>query len=396
MNESRKIDRSFLLLFIGLYGSQMIYGGFWPSFVRNFGYNDTFMGVCTSISTISGMILGLLLSYIMDKLNKPRLIILMLFANYTIMLALVFALNAPAWLLYIFYAFCSSTMFSTVNFSNVWIFKLQTKYPDLSFSRMRSYGSISYAISGIFVGSILSRFGDKASVVIMGLALLLVVPAVFSIPNPPDKDVRKEDDDEKQPLLPQVKKVFKNKLFIMLSICDMLDNMTTMATPAMYSVIMKDLNANAFQTGLGFFVQSFTEFLIIRNYKKLSEKFTVRKLYLFGVFFSSIRAIALSLAGSAWAGVFLIAINGMSYGITLTSMSLMKNDVLDYHIKSFAATVMGMIFSVIRIFSAPVQGMISDTYGIPVMLRVFSCFAIIEFIILVINYKNIPDSNDYT
>ena len=66
-----KLNRRFTLYFVAYFIAHIVLFGFWPAILRGFGYNDTFIGIASSVSTFSGMVLKLAISYWFDKRAMP-------------------------------------------------------------------------------------------------------------------------------------------------------------------------------------------------------------------------------------------------------------------------------------------------------------------------------------
>ena len=80
--KNRRLGTGFSILFAGICVAQVVYWGFWPSVMRNFGYTDTEIGVFSSVSTATGMLLGLLFSYLVDRTGRPGLFISCIYSTF--------------------------------------------------------------------------------------------------------------------------------------------------------------------------------------------------------------------------------------------------------------------------------------------------------------------------
>ena len=80
--------------------------------------------------------------------------------------------------------------------------------------------------------------------------------------------------------------------------------------------------------------------------------------------------------------VALIALNAVSFGLTAPGRVLLINDLVDYEFKAAAMQIYNIGTSVVRMLILPLQGMVSDRYGILSMIRIFSVFSLLSFLII--------------
>ena len=59
MQDTKKLSRKFTLMFIAYFTAQIVFFGFWPSILRDFGYSDTFIGICIAAIVVV-VIIGML------------------------------------------------------------------------------------------------------------------------------------------------------------------------------------------------------------------------------------------------------------------------------------------------------------------------------------------------
>ena len=391
--KTKRLDLRFAVLFAGICIGQIVYWGFWPSVMRNLGYTDTEIGIFSSAATAAGMLLGLLFGFWMDRFNCPRLLIGGVYTCYCAMLALVFRFPASRAVMWLFQVLSMSNVGLLLSFANAWVLKLQKDHPDLSYSRARSFGSLSYAVAGAVCGGILDRTGDVGSLYVALAAWLLIVPVTLLIPKPaPGGD----GEGEKIRFLPQFRRLMSSKPFVILLICAMLDNVAAMPITGTFSMVVQSLGGNMTQSGWGFFIQAFSEFFVIFWFGRLVRRWGVKKLYVFGILMTILRSLAIAMARTPWEAVALVSLQSVSFGLTMPSQTLMVSGSADDAFKAAALQVVHLGTSISSVLLSPVQGMLSDRYGMPAMLAAFAAFDLAALGVLALGYRELPDPREYS
>ena len=379
-----KLNRRFTLYFVAYFIAHIVLFGFWPAILRGFGYNDTFIGIASSVSTFSGMVLKLAISYWFDKKGHARALVIGTMTLFCVMQTLVFYLAGASWIVLLFSALCMSTVGMVNSLGEVWLLKLSAAGSEpLDYGKLRSAGSMTYAVAGLFAGGILSRFGDVASCAITWTAWLMLVPLCFLIPQPPRTlSAEAESAAKKMTFAAQLKKLMQNRAFLILMLCGALDTVCEMTVTGNFSLIVQELGGTQAQSGVGFFVMAFSEFWVVYFYSRLAERFTVKWLYAAGIFGTLLRAVIMSMAQTPWQAVVIIALNAVSFGLTAPGKVLLINDIVDYEFKAAAMQIYGIGTGIVRMLVLPLQGMVSDSFGILTMIRIFSVFSLLSFVII--------------
>ena len=225
------------------------------------------------------------------------------------------------------------------------------------------------------------------------LSWLLIVPVALSLPRPA---AREAAEKEKEAFLPQLRKLLSNKAFVLILCCAMLNNVAANPVTGYFSMIVQSLGGDMFQTGVGMFVQAFSEFFVIYYFSRLCRRWKVKDLYIFGVIMTIVRSIAMAMARTPWEAVAFATLQSVSFGLTMPSQTLMVNDSAEASFKAAALQVVSMGTSISSMIMSPVQGMVSDRFGMPVMLVSFTLFAFIELGVLFLFYKDLPDPSRYS
>lgn len=384
----KKLNLRFTLLFVSYFSAQIVFFGFWPSILRGFGYNDTMIGVCSSVSTFVGMLLRLAVSYYFDRKGHPRALVIGAFSFYCLMQTLVFLVNGAVWAVLLFSAFAMSTVELVCSLAEAWLLKLSAAGDQrLDYGKLRSAGSMAYAVSGLFAGGILSRFGNAASCGIVWAAWLVIVPLTITIPEPP-RSIRPEQPrplDEANFLF-QLKRLLRNRAFLLFMFCGALDTVTDLTVTNNFSVLIEELGGTAAQSGVGFFVMAFSEFWVVYFFSRLARRFTVHWLYTLGVAGTVLRSLAMGAAQTPWQAVALISLNAISFGLSAPGKVLLIDEIVDYEFKAAAMQVYSIGSSVVRMLILPVQGMVSDALGLRAMIRLFSVFSAVSAVVLTLYF----------
>lgn len=369
---------NFMLLFIGFYIAQIIYFGLLPSMLADFGYGETFVGYVMTLMSATGLVVRLLLGYIVDKYSCPKGIVTVVFSFYALMQVLFFYLYTSSLYITIFALTAMGFVGVVGGICDSWAVKYQQIDSNLDYGMVRSFGSISYAITGLVSGQLIAKYGNGVAAFMALIAWLIVMFAAIRIPNPP----RVETKAEKVSFSAGLKECLKSKPFVLMLVCSLLCMPAETSANSYYSLIVTTKGGDAGDVGLGLFVMAFSEFWVIFFFSKLSKKFGADRLYYFGLFGDIIRCIVLALAPNATWVIIGICTQAISFGLTMPGSVICIKNHVGYKYSAIGLQLMYVIKGIMSMIINTPLGYIAENLGINTFLYVGTIPAILGAVLL--------------
>lgn len=363
----------------GYYFSQIIALGYFSYFMNSFGYSESAIGVVVTIYSLSAMVLELVFGFVMDKYCNPKLILSLSFTCYTAMQVMLFYFFS-SWTYVVVYASVAMGLFFTVSgLCDSWVVKIEKATPEkINYSRIRAVGSISYALIGLAASFLMPIFGYNAAIGILITAWIIFMYACFSLPNPP-KSIG--NDSDKVSLKEAAKVLGSNGYYILLLVCVFMYSITNVSYTNYYSLFIKDLGGGTREVGIGLFVMAFTEFWVMRSYKKYAARFGDEKVLAFSFLGYVLRSVLMALARNFWAVLAVTALQTISFALQMPGIMACISKAVSYRYQATAVQVMYFIGMIGQIAFSALIGSTYENLGRSAMLMIFAIPSAAAFII---------------
>ena len=376
--ESRRITRSFMFLYIGFYISQIIYYGYLPATLYSYGYGETFVGYVMTLMSASGLVLRLVIGYIIDKYSCPKALIITFFSIYAITQVIFFFMYQSVLFITLFSLISLGLVGIVATLCDSWVVKIREVRPSVDYGRARSFGSMSYAITGLITGQVIAAFSNSALAYFALVAWLVLISAASSLPNPPKIDKTKGKVTIKECL----SIIIKEKAYILMLVCSMLNSPAEIAANSYYSVIVTGKGGTSAQVGLGLFVMAFTEFWVVYFFSKIARRVGVERMFYLGLFGNAIRAFVLALAPNATWVVIGICTQAISFALTMPGTVLIITKIVGIKYSTTSMQIFYVARSLLQMGLSTPLGWIAENMGINTMLYLSMIPSILGAIIL--------------
>ncbi len=374
------VTSKFMMLFVGFYVAQIIYFGLMPSILASFGYGETFVGYVMSLMNATGLVVRLIIGYIVDRYSCPKGVVISIFTFFTLAQVLFFYLYTSSLYITLFALSALGLVTVVAGICDTWAVKYREVDPSLDYGKVRSCGSISYAVTGLIAGQLVAMFGNSIAAFLTLVAWLIVVSAAVLIPNPPKVDMTRDRISFRQ----GIKSCVKNRAYVVMIICVLLCMPADTAANSYFSTVVINKGGTSSDVGIGLFVMAFSEFWVIYFFSKLARRFTAERLLYFGIFGSVIRCLALAAAPNAKWVVILICTQAVSFGLTMPAKVICVNNIVG---NKYSATALQLMFVVSGIASMLIStplGSICENFGVNIFLLVGAAPAVLGAVILMI------------
>lgn len=354
----KRVRLGFKVFFFFKYMGQGVLYPFLVLYLNDKGISGAELGLLLTLLPLGKVFVAPVLSYLSDlyRLHKPMLIASVFFnalGGYLLFRSeSVFSTYLLAVSLIALGESVSDTFGVTLTMDY-----LAPKGRQTDYGKWRLWGAVGYMAGAIFLGLFVLESNLKIVPFVFALANLGAMLIAFM--HPPASAKKPQD------WLGGFKMLREVKGFLLLLTGCVFSGLTFNIIQSYYSVYMVELGAASWMVGLGVGLQVIVEIILSANTKKITDRFSLRHVYLLGFFMLPIRVALYLLNRNPVIGLLIQNLHGfIIFGAFITGI-LVLDRVLDsewrstgqaYHVSSFVG-----LGAMIASFFAP---MIYDSSGI--------------------------------
>ena len=143
-----------------------------------------------------------------------------------------------------------------MSLSDPWVMKIMEADGDIDYGKVRSFGSISYAIAAVVYGWLLTKFG--LGIAFWSVLLFEILQLVISL-NIPDEKVKITAERKTSPW----KSILRKPMFMIFVGCYLFPTSIYALLDNYMPVLILEKGGNSFQAGLSSFVMASLEFIFL-------------------------------------------------------------------------------------------------------------------------------------
>ncbi len=358
------------------------YFGFLVLFLRKSGYKDSTIGVAmmvlATVTIISSPVLGYLSDY---KIPIKKIFGFFMLITIPISYFLKFTVHVvPLAILSI--AAIGLTEKSIFGVLESWGMKISYKTNVLNYGAAKSVGSMSYAFTGLFLGSIYDKIGIESLFPIHAvIATLCFIASLFNYNVP-----IAESTGENVSYIEAIKRLFRNRRYRIVVICMALVSMSLVTIYTFQPILIANMGGNTQHMGIAIFVYAFSEVPFMFFFSKIASKFRLSFLLSVCYFFVILRVLSSVLAPNLTVLLCVQAFQAISYGLYLPSVLMFLTLNTEDTLKSSGITIaFALSEGLAAILGNAIGSVIAEFFGIKMVFYVFLILPITAF--LLFTYK---------
>lgn len=359
-------------------------GGFWimvffteglfASFLSDFGYGDAFIGLSTMSAGIAAMILNPVCGYLVDKYRNCRLMLLLLSGTIALMTPFFFAFSGSSAMMIAYSLTAMSSVKTCMGMLDSWISKLSREIPGaFDYGRLRSVGSISYAVAAAVFGWVLAQLGNAASWWIMLIVWAAVAVCACIAPNPSGGE---QTDDVR--LRYAAAELFKTRDYTILLACGFLTAVTSSSSFTFFPRVIRELGGDVGDVGLAYFILALFESFVIMNFSKISEKIGTSCALGIGMLGYGVKNIAFALCPNLTLAYVCCSLQMVSFALVVPgAVAYINEKISRTYVASALVMYQALCQSLAQIIASPFIGAVSERYGVKPMMAAFGVPALL-------------------
>ena len=264
---------------------------------------------------------------------------------------------------------------------DAWSVRLQMAGVAVSFGETRACGSLCYAGFSVIFGSLLDRMGFGILVpVYLGISLILLV-AVLLVKEPKTAGVM--PNREKQSPLPAIRQLLKQPRYVALLVSVFLSFLASYSVAMYLPLRLQELGGGNTHYGIALFVSGAAEVIVLLLYRKLSFRYSHRKLLLLSFVFMLIMVAAVSCAAKPWFAVLMMSTQGVYNGLYMAAVAYYVPELVGLSLSYTGSMIVASMLSVAAVLAGVYMGIMITWIGLQAAMITAIAFAVLSFIVFV-------------
>ena len=378
MPESKKTNLIYLLVQSFLCCAHGCYFGFLVVYLTQNGYDSVTIGFIMTLLAVFGLIITPLWGYLSDfVIPVKRIICGCMLLSIPAAFLLRFSTGMIPLTVVSILCMCVLERHMT-SVVDSWGMKVMAKKPYLDYGLARGTAAFIYAVSGLLLGQVFSKFGIHTLFYLHAvLAGCCVISACFfdSVPTAPRSE-------KKQPYGQTAKKLLQNRRYRILLVCLMLAGVASVSSATFHPLRITQLGGTTAAMGASMFVMASSEMPAMFISKRLLSRFRADILLTVALFGIVLRMLANALAPNLPVLIAVQCLQALSYGLFLPVLLEYIRQITEPEMTATAITLGIACFDgFFGVIGNLVGGVLAATIGVRMVLLLFAGIAFVSFLI---------------
>lgn len=370
-------ERWFSVFLICFWITAFFSEGAYASYLTSLGYGEALIGRVMASLGLASLFFMPAGGYLADRFSNYRALTAVCVCIVASMIWLV-CWKPSVTVVYIFTVIGIGASRVLEGFLDSWIGKISKEEKELDYGKIRSSGSIAYAISAPILGRLFSRVGYITAGYTAVILAFISLFAAYKLRNP----VLTEGKEKGPSLRETVRYLRGNRKYLAFLICMMLMNVTAQSFYGFIGVLVENIGGDVENLGIYYFILAFLEFLVVRNFSKITAKIGLKNTIVLSMVGTAIKSVAPTLVHSMAGFYCCAATQCISFALSMPSMPVYQARYVDKEYLSTGLLVTTTCSTgLISFLLSATYGQVAERIGVALMLRWFSLFALIAAVL---------------
>lgn len=370
-------ERWFSVFLICFWITAFFSEGAYASYLTSLGYGEALIGRVMASLGLASLFFMPAGGYLADRFSNYRALTAVCVCIVASMIWLV-CWKPSVTVVYIFTVIGIGASRVLEGFLDSWIGKISKEEKELDYGKIRSSGSIAYAISAPILGRLYSRVGYITAGYTAVILAFISLFAAYKLRNP----VLTEGKEKGPSLRETVRYLRGNRKYLAFLICMMLMNVTAQSFYGFIGVLVENIGGDVENLGIYYFILAFLEFLVVRNFSKITAKIGLKNTIVLSMVGTAIKSVAPTLVHSMAGFYCCAATQCISFALSMPSMPVYQARYVDKEYLSTGLLVTTTCSTgLISFLLSATYGQVAERIGVALMLRWFSLFALIAAVL---------------
>ena len=351
-------------------------------YMTEFGYSSILLA--TMLSIMSGMLL--VIRFLIPRIiNTARCHLVLKISTLVTILgsAVFFFLPGTSWVKpFVYTLFAIGGYQFQMCLTDPWVMKNMENDPGMDYGKVRSFGSISYAVTAVVYGWALTRFG--IGIAFWCTAVLEIIQLVITL-SIPDERARISADKTRV----SWKSILQKPLFITFVLCYLFPTSIYALLDNYMPVLILERGGTSFHAGLSSFVMASLEFIFLNFYTGFADRLGTRNTVALGMVGFFFKAVIISLMPTPTAIIAACVTQIISFCIFMPSNVRFIQETSTPEEATSAYTLLQVIDSLFSaVVTNPVAGALKEGLGTGWMLSIFGILSAVSGVVFWILTRN--------
>ena len=268
-----------------------------------------------------------------------------------------------------------------MSLTDPWIMKIMETDESIDYGKVRSFGSIAYAVAAVVYGWALTRNGIGIAfwTILVFEAVQLTVTVTI-----PDEKRKAGKGEGTSPW----KSILRKPLYLIFVVCYLFPTSIYALLDSYMPVLILERGGNSFHAGLSSFVMAALEFVFLMFYTKIADRFGTRKIIAVSMIGYAVKAFAVSLMPTPELIIIACVTQTVSFCLFMPSIVRFIQETNTPEEATSAYTLLQVIDSLFSTFvTNPVAGVLKESYGTGVMLCLFGVLSAVSGVLFLMLTK---------
>lgn len=363
-----------------------VFVSFLVRLLRGYGYGDYQTGIALTFSSLASLVIQPLVGRLADSVRSVRKLLITCLLIACGSALLLDAFHAYPLVVYLLVLVIFGSFRSLVYIIDLWSLAVSKECEDFSYGFTRSFGAVFYAVSAVFYGSAIDRFGTNIIIpCFCAFSLLVVVMALFVKSSEPKVVV--EIHEHSLPALQALRILFTNKAYLVLLVSYTFIEMSCIANQNYLTRKFEVLGTGDFYTGLALLTMGLLQLIPLLLNAKITRKFSPPFLLLVCFIGLNMRNLIMAFSTTPWGTVSSYLTEPFAFGLYIGSVLYYMNTILPPKVRYLGMTLYAALTAGFGGMAGNyLAGRLSKSYGILAMMKFLAIPALIGLGIYLIFY----------
>ena len=363
-----------------------VFVSFLVRLLHGYGYNDYQTGITLTFASLASLIVQPLLGRLADRVKSVRRLLISCLLTAIVAALLLNALYRYTLLVYGLILIIFGSFRSLVYIIDLWSLSVDKSCKEFSYGFTRSFGAVFYAVSAVFYGSAIDRFGTSIIVPCFCVfSSLVVIMAMFV------KTSRTGDSpvlhERSLPLSEALKILFTNKAYVVLLFSYTLIEMSCIANQNYLTRKFEVLGSGDFYTGLALLTMGLLQLIPLLLNAKTTRRFSAPSLMLICFIGLNLRNLIMAFSTTPLATVSSYLTEPFAFGLYIGAILYYMNSILPQKVRYLGMTLYAAITSGLGgMIGNYMAGRIAESYGILSMMKFLVIPSLLGLVIYLVFY----------
>lgn len=338
--------------------------GMYSMYITQLGFTKQDISIIVTIYTFSSLVGQSFIGYMVDKLRKIKLVMLMTISMGIIVgLAINFA--KLSWHFYILLFIWGFFVSGTNSLSEAWTLHVLKAYGDQkNFGKIRGFGSIGYGLSGVLLGFLLQSFGWHIYSWYITIVVLATLAVIYSINDVEAKTSREADiTREEVSFMEALVEVFKIRPILVMILIIFIYTFVMRGIYSYLGILVSDYGGGAMSLGLAYFFDASPEIITFFLTATLLKKYHSKTLIFAAFLLQIVRLTVILIFNNAAAVILMGVFSGFAFGLVAASYKTYIYEMAPAKYKASCMSISESIIAISGVASAPIFGFIITKFG---------------------------------